>query len=213
VGGDIVVLRLIFFCEDAVVACVPATFVPSSDRLHHLRVRLQCTLLRHPSLTRKGKLMIRFVVGVLLLVMTPLASSAEEPSAEVAYVAQTHEVQARLYVASYQRFGKQLRATAILEACGKTGVAKSVAVSPIDETLFLYQEMYRKNAWSDKNFAFLRDLTSKERGVMFMAVRDQLLVYQMGYSEAVSLVKAQLPVLCDVGVRMADDLLKKGSAK
>ena len=46
---------------------------------------------------------------------------------------------------------------------------------------------------------------------MFMAVRDQLLVYQMGYSEAVSLVKAQLPVLCDVGVRMADDLLKKGS--
>jgi hypothetical protein len=73
--------------------------------------------------------------------------------------------------------------------------------------------MYRKNAWSDKNFAFLRDLTSKERGVMFMAVRDQLLVYQMGYSEAVSLVKAQLPVLCDVGVRMADDLLKQGSAK
>ena len=122
--------------------------------------------------------MIRFVLALLLIAITrPLVWAAEDRSAAEARFEQEQEIENQVFLAGYQRFVKEMRAVAILEACDKSGLAKSIGASVDAKFEFLARKTMRKEAWSDTSLAFLQGLTSQEVTSISEKATDRLWGY------------------------------------
>jgi hypothetical protein len=158
--------------------------------------------------------MSRLIAALLLVSAVPMGGAAEVPAAEEqARYDQKREIEKLLLFAAYKRYGGELRTTAILDACGNTGLANAVSSPVTEKAEFLMKEAFRTDAWSDKNRAFLRGLTDEHAVAMYDEVLFALAGYAMGFLDALKLHKDQLPMLCDVGIKLADKLLKERSGK
>lgn len=155
----------------------------------------------------------RLIAALLLLTMVRIALGAEDRSAEYSRYKQRREIQAHLYGAGFYRFGNQLRAGAILDACGQKGLAMSLGPSTGEVISFLVDEMKRADGWGDKSRAFMDGLTGAEAIELAIGVSEALLVgYRSGYLDLAKAVKNHEP-LCGAGLKMADELLKERYAK
>jgi len=141
----------------------------------------------------------------------PLACQANEDTAEYERYKQRREIEGRLFRTGLQHFGNQLRAGAIVAACDKKELVDSIGPSPEDVASFFVREMTREDGWNDRSHAFLQAITAEETIELALAVSDTLLVgYRSGYFDAAKAVKTD-PMLCDVGLELADEILKEST--
>jgi hypothetical protein len=147
----------------------------------------------------------------LLAVTWPVACQANEDTAEYERYKQRREIEGQLFRAGLHRFGNQLRAGAIVAACDKKELVDSLGPSPEDVASFFVAEMAREDGWNDRSHAFLLRITAEETIELALAVSDTLLVgYRAGYFDAAKAVEPY-PVLCDVGLELADEILKEST--
>jgi hypothetical protein len=152
----------------------------------------------------RWRLSLWFSVTVAVL---PNSSAGQEFNYEQ-YEA-TRNLSTQLFIAVFVKFSSRLQTTAILQACDRAGIAYSVDVTAKEGTDFIFAEMERLRKSNSKTKLTLATLTGKERFTVVTSVSDQLIVYKLGYKDAVGLLKDRVPEVCEAGMKGADKILKE----
>ena len=121
----------------------------------------------------------------------------------------TRNLSTQLYIAVFGKFSSRLRTTAILQACDRVGIANSVDVTAKEGADFIFAEMERLRASGSKTNLTLTTLTGREKIALITNVSDQLIVYKLGYKDAIGLLQDRVPAICEVGMQGADKILKE----
>lgn len=158
---------------------------------------------------------LRAIGGLLLASTVEIATGADPGSKHIDYAQYSvrRQVEGQLLLDGYKLFGDRLRAAAILQACNREGIAKSIEPSPSEKIHFFVQQIVRIQSSSGQNSPFLEGLTPSEGVDLAGAVSDQLIVFQSGYREAIASVKDRVPEVCAAGLNAADGFLREKSAK
>jgi len=139
---------------------------------------------------------------LVMMVLLPITAWSVDED-----IVQKQEVEARLLIRALGRYGPEARVSAILLACGKDGLANSVLPAQFDVAKNALDQMMGGDGWSAQNAAFIQALSNDRRVDLAEGTAARLWAYRLGFRDATRSVEGFV-LVCDVGVKAADDLLK-----
>lgn len=143
-----------------------------------------------------------FALALMLLSSGTLAESGNVNNLNQDYL-KIDELRVQLYLMAHKEFGEKIRASAILEACGKQDLAERVM--PTDEEIgkFLSEKLTQAGTQATPAAEVLN---KRNREMMFHLLKlsyFQLVFYGGGYQEAVKSLKLQAPSVCAAAEKLA----------
>ena len=138
------------------------------------------------------------------------AASDEDQRLYDEYQART-KAESELFYWGRVKFSPRLRTAAILSACGKVGLVKSIEPSASETSKFLGKELVRM--MESKSSQYVVGLTPNEFFWVVNSVTNQLARFREGVREGIELIKDKVQGICDAAVSSADKILQEGPVK
>lgn len=145
-------------------------------------------------------------LGVILWV--PVLALAADVNMDYAAYVGAHELRAKLVGAGIVAFGQRLRVAATLRACNRDGLASAIEPPDLKIAAALGDELLALEKTDADARAVARTMNGQQRMEFVSSAMAAVSTYGYGYREAVDTLKGQSPFVCDVAIKLADELLK-----
>jgi hypothetical protein len=150
-----------------------------------------------------------FTVALVVALACATTASAQNNDALYELHRKSEAIAGKLFLAGYSKFGNRIRAAAILRACEKAGIANSIQLTAGESSKYLLDQLIQMKT-NDQDVAEILNAESSSRAFNLVSgVSHRLAMFEFGYSEAIKVVKDEVPEICAAGMVSADRILKE----